>query len=65
MEWTDASVVLDVEYDADTIAFGVLVAGKRSVDVCGIIRFEAVTADVPTTNFTGVEEPVNLDFGEW
>jgi hypothetical protein len=61
-EWTEASVVLDVEDDADTIAFGVLLAGKGSVDVCGI-RFEVVTADVPSTDLWG-KEPINLDFGE-
>ena len=50
-KWTDASVVLDVDDDANTIAFGVLLRGTGSVDVYGI-RFETVTADVPTTDVT-------------
>jgi hypothetical protein len=62
-DWTDASVVLDVGDDANTIPYGVLLSGKGTVDVCGI-RFAAVTADVSTTDLTGVEEPINLDFGE-
>jgi hypothetical protein len=58
--WTDASVVLDVDKDANTIAFGVLLRGTGSVDVYDI-RFETVTADVPTTD---LKEPINLDFDE-
>jgi hypothetical protein len=61
-DWTEVSVVLDVEDDADTIALGVLLTGKGSVDIYDI-RFETVTVDVPTTDLWS-KGPVNLDFSE-
>jgi hypothetical protein len=63
--WTEAANVLDVGEDADSVHFGVLLAGAGAVDLARP-RFEVVGRDVPVTQVTRrplAPEPRGLDFG--
>jgi hypothetical protein len=64
-DWREYSVVLDVDRDAEAIAFGLLLRGTGSVWLANV-RIEPVGKDTPTTQTQGKvglpEEPVNLDF---
>jgi hypothetical protein len=62
-EWTQYSVVLDVDSKATAIAFGILLAGKGTVWIDDV-TFEIVGDGVPTTGALGAKArgPRNLDF---
>jgi hypothetical protein len=62
--WTQYFVVLDVDPEANAVAFGILLAGKGAVRIDDV-TFDIVGSDVPTTgNAPGVAtaSPRNLDF---
>jgi len=62
--WTEAANVLDVDEDAASVHFGVLLSGAGAVDLAGP-RFEVVGADVAVTMTLRplAPEPRGLDFG--
>jgi hypothetical protein len=62
--WTEAANVLDVDEDAASVHFGVLLSGAGAVDLAGP-RFEVVSAGVPVTMTLRplAPEPRGLDFG--
>ena len=63
--WTEAANVLDIGEDADSVHFGVLLAGAGAVDLARP-RFEVVGTDVPVTRGRRrplPDEPTGLDFG--
>ena len=63
--WTAAANVLDVAADAESVHFGVLLAGAGAVDLAAP-RFEVVGGDVPVTGARRrplAAEPAGLDFG--
>jgi hypothetical protein len=60
--WQDYSVVLDVPQNSTMISFGILLSKGGAVWISNV-RFEAVGADVPTTNSVA-NAPTNLDFDE-
>jgi hypothetical protein len=63
--WTKAANVLDVAGDADSVHFGVLLAGAGAVDLAEP-RFEVVGSDVPVTKAGRKPMPAaprGLDFG--
>ncbi|MGH3298025.1 MAG: hypothetical protein ACRDP7_40160 [Trebonia sp.] len=62
--WTEAANVLDVDEDATSVHFGVLLSGAGAVELARP-RFEVVGADVPVTMTPRVlaPEPQGLDFG--
>lgn len=62
--WTEAANVLDVDEDAASVHFGVLLSGAGAVDLAGP-RFEVVGAGVPVTMTLRplAPEPRGLDFG--
>jgi len=65
-EWAHYAVVLDVAEEAESIAFGILLAQKGQVWMADV-HLDVVGADVPTTDL--LEEiapyyPVNLGFDE-
>lgn len=64
-DWQQVEVVLDVPYDSEAIAFGILLTGNGTV-WGNQFHFEVVDRTVPTTNLAEdvqlPPEPVNLDF---
>lgn len=63
-DWERHAVVLDVADQAEAIGFGVLLAGKGTVQVADF-GFEVVSTDIPTTGpQTYAPHPQNLDLSE-
>lgn len=61
-EWTQCSIVLDVDSKATAIAFGILLSGKGSVWIDDL-SFEVVGEEVPVTDLRAPpKRPRNLDF---
>jgi hypothetical protein len=61
--WTQAGIVLDVDEDARSIHFGMLLVGGGAADLCRA-SFEVVTGAVPVTTVDKLpDEPRALDFG--
>ncbi len=59
-DWQKYEVVLDVPQESVSIAFGLLLAGQGQAWLSDV-KFEEVSADVPTTSFGGYEGlPVKL-----
>lgn len=66
--WNYYAVVLDIPEEADSIHFGVLLAGKGQVWI-DTFKVEEVEHNIPSTNTwdklkTLPKEPINLDFEE-
>jgi hypothetical protein len=66
-DWTEASIVLDVAEDAESLHFGLLLRGDGAVDLTRL-GFEQVDETIPVTVAAGPgavlpEEPQALDFG--
>jgi hypothetical protein len=59
VDWTPYSVVLDASNQAQTVAFGTLMAGKGQIWVSDL-RFEVVGTDVPVTGTRQSGAPSNL-----
>ena len=62
-DWQPCEVVLDVAAEARAIGLGVILRGGGEVRIAGL-RFEPVSADVPTTEPRRPKHPLNLDFTE-
>ena len=62
-DWTQYSIVLDVDAGATAVAFGILLAGRGAVWIDDV-TFEVVGTDVPVTDFQSklATTPRNLDF---
>jgi len=60
--WQDYNVVLDVPQNSTMISFGILLSKGGDVWISNV-RFQAVGADVPTTNSVS-SAPTNLNFDE-
>ena len=66
-DWAEASIVLDVADDAESLHFGMLLSGEGAVDLARP-RFEEAAAAIPVTVVAGQaatlpDEPQALDFG--
>ena len=59
--WTQHAIVLDVDSQATTVAFGILLAGKGAVWIDDV-TFEFVGEEVPVTGLQSKRSPRNLDF---
>jgi hypothetical protein len=62
LDWKPYQVVLDVDNEADAVAFGILLEGTGTVWL-NQARIEVVDKTVPTTG-GGNKAPVNLDFAK-
>ena len=60
--WTQHAIVLDVDAQANVVAFGILLAGTGAVWIDDV-AFDVVGADVPVTSVARApSSPRNLDF---
>jgi hypothetical protein len=66
-DWTEASIVLDVPADAESLHFGMLLSGGGAIDLARP-EFEEAAATVPVTVLANQgaalpDDPQGLDFG--